>query len=132
ERPFEVHELPARELQLENASGFGVDLLPRRGRDGRELPSEIVHRLGPPFRLPMPSEPPLSPPPSADAPPPPVAAASGAMSEPLVKRYVLRCVSIFVSRRRYHSSSIAKCSFSSSRLCARICLRSASVAASTR
>src|SRR5215470_2091586 len=130
--PIEVYELPAGELQLENACGLGVDLIPRRGRDGGELALEIVHMPCPPFRLPMPSEPP--PPPAAPASPSPPAAPACSMltKEPLVKRYSFRCASILASRRRYHSSSMAKCSFSSSRLCARISFSPSSVAASTR
>src|SRR5439155_17461876 len=112
QRPVEVHELPAGELQLEDAGGLGVDLLPRRGRDGRELPLQVVHSPCPPFRLPMPREP--APPPAASAPPSaaPAPACSRATSEPLVKRYSLRRASIVASRRRYHSSSMEKCSFS--------------------
>src|SRR5215510_334103 len=132
ERPLEVHELSASELQLEDTGGFRIDLLPRRRRDGRELSLEVVHRLCPPLRLPMPREPPPSP---ASSPPPSaplVFACSRAMSEPVVKRYSLRCASIVASRRRYHSRSMAKCSFSSSRLWARISFRPGSIAASTR
>ena len=61
ERPVEVHQLAACELQLEDSGGLVVDLLPRRGRDGGELPLQVVHRLWPPLRLPMPSEPPRRP-----------------------------------------------------------------------
>src|SRR5215475_14140354 len=64
--------------------------------------------------------------------PSPAVARSRAINEPLVNRYSLRCASIVASRRRYHSRSIAKCSFSSSRLCARSSLSSPSLAASTR
>src|SRR5215470_16962518 len=131
-RPLEVHELPASELQLEDAGGFRVDLLPRGRREGRELSLEVVHRLCPPLRLPMPREPPPSPAPSPPPSPPPVLACSRAMSEPVVKRYSLRCASILASRRRYHSRTMAKCSFSSSRLWARISFRSGSLVASTR
>src|SRR5712691_5766933 len=130
--PVEVHELAAGELELEHAGGLGVDFVPRRGRDGGQLALEIVHIPCPPFRLPMPSEPP--PPPAAPASPsaPAVPVCSMVTSEPLVKRYSFRCASIFASRRRYHSSSMAKCSFSSSRLCAKISFSPSSVAASTR
>src|SRR5262245_146425 len=132
ERAVEVHQLSAGELELEDPRGLGVDLLPRLARDGGQLALEVVHSPWPPFRLPMPSEPPPLPPASARSPLPPVLACSCAISEPLVKRYSLRWASMVASRRRYHSSSMAKCSFSSSRLWARISLRSPSVAASTR
>src|SRR5262245_57226537 len=115
ERSLEVHELPAGQLQLEHAGGFRVDVLPRRRRDGRELALEIVHSPCPPFRLPMQCDPPsrsAPPPPS----PPPVLACSRAMREPVEKMYSFRCASMVVSRRRYHSRSMAKCYFSSSRL----------------
>src|SRR6185312_7362973 len=134
ERPHEVDELAASQLQLEDPGGFLVDLLPRGGGDGGELTLEIVHSPFPPFRLPIPSEPELDgadgPPPPAS--PPPVAACSLAMIEPLLNRYSRRWASILASRRRYHSRSIAKCSFSSSRLWARMSFRPWSVAASTR
>src|SRR5262245_2238071 len=130
--PVEIDQLSSRELQLEHAGGLGVDLLPRRARDGRELSSQVVHRPCPPLRLPMPREPALLVAESAASAPPAAPACSRAISEPVVNRYSLRCASIVASRRRYHSRSIAKCSFSSSRLCARIAIRSESVAASTR
>ena len=81
ERAVEVDELPARELQLEDAGGLGVDLLPCRGRDGRELALQVVHSPWPPFRLPIPSEPPLRPrrhrdPPRRRPPPAPSRSAS--------------------------------------------------------
>src|SRR5262245_20451644 len=130
QRSFEVDELPPGELQLQDAGGLGVDLFPRGARDWRKLSLQIVHSPWPPFRLPMPSEPLPS---ALDwAAPSAAMAFSRAINEPLVNRYSLRCASIVASRRRYHSRSIAKCSFSSSRLCARIAFRSPSVAASTR
>ena len=59
ERAVEIDQLPAGELQLEDAGGLGVDLLPRLGRQRRELALQVVHSPScPPFRLPMPSEPP--------------------------------------------------------------------------
>src|SRR5581483_6850701 len=133
ERALEVDELAAGQLQLEDAGGLRVDLLPGRVGDGGQLSLEIVHSPWPPFRLPIPREPAPPDAEGCDAPAsPPVAACSFPTMEPVLKRYSLRWASMVGSRRRYHSSTIAKCSFSSSRLWARIDFKSGSVAASTR
>src|SRR6185436_16193009 len=62
----------------------------------------------------------------------PSAAASISSTDLSVNRYVRRCSSSFGSCRRSHSSIMDACSFSSSRLCARILLSSLSPAASMR
>ena len=133
-RAVEVDQLAAGQLQLEDARRLLVDLASRprwrsaRARDRRlftgcSLPSGCRCRASR-ARRPL-----LAPPSSA----PPFSACSCG-DDRAAREQTRLCSSPdnFASRRRYHSSSITKCSFSSSRLCARICLSSRSVAASTR
>ena len=71
-------------------------------------------------RLPMPRLPSLLGPPSSASPPPSSMVASMPVIGPSVNRKVLRCCDKVGSLRRSHSSAIAACSFSSSRLCSRM------------
>ena len=71
-------------------------------------------------RLPMPRLPSLLGPPSSASAPPSSIVASMPVIGPSVNRNVLRCCDKVGSLRRSHSSAIAACSFSSSRLCSRM------------
>ena len=77
---------------VEGALGLGLDLGPRRVRDGREVAEKMVHERCS-FRLPIPSDPsgaPASGGVEASAPSPCSAAASSATIGASVKRYVRR------------------------------------------
>src|SRR5205823_2902328 len=85
----------------------------------------MIHGVTSARRLPIPSEPESPSSPAADS-------SSFAVIEPSVNRYLRSCASRRASRRRNHSSAIAACSFSSSRLCSRMARSSSSSLAAAR
>ena len=76
--PAEIHDPPARQVQLQHARCLGVDGGERRRQDGRELALQQIQRHHGPRRLRIPSEPSL--PLAAAADGSPFSAASAASS----------------------------------------------------
>src|SRR5918993_1603930 len=132
QRPAEVDHATAGQHAAEGALGFLLDLLPTGFGDRRAIAEKMVLHLPPSGlaagfadrRLPMPRLPSLLGPPSSAVAPPSSMVASMPGIGPSVDRKGFRCCEKVGSLRRSHSSAIAACSFSSSRLCSRMARRS--------
>src|SRR5690606_32197069 len=132
ERPAKIDESASRQQQLERTFRFRIDFFPRRCRDRRVLAQEAVHTGSCARRLPIPRLPSSLAAAASPSLPPCSASSSIARTDFDVNEYVRKCSSSIGSWRRSHSSVIAACSFSSSRLCRRISLSSSSCVASRR